>query len=133
MRARPKENEEPLRTSPLDLSSPPTIEELLTEQELDVFYQPGLSCQSTTQEAAFFEDVDGLLKRKPKLLSKKRQIVVLESLRPRVLMLARSSQLASHPGLNRMYYTLSEAYCRPQMAADVVATAGTVTDVGALG
>lgn len=111
-RASPEVDTEILRTESSDeLSAPLTVEKLLTEQRLDSFCHTLLSRQSQKKSTAFSKDQqNGLLMRKIKFISHRLQIVVPESLRPRLLMLAHSSRVAGHSGHNGMYYTLSETY-----------------------
>ena len=50
------------------------------------------------------------------------QVVLPESLRPRLLQLAHYAIVAGNPGLNGMYYHIRRHYYWPHLAADVAAT-----------
>ena len=122
---RVREEDEPTDwtdVAPVDkLPTPLTLDEIREAQRSDSFCQTVLSRQGS-RDTAFFEDTDGVLKRHPRLDLVRAQIVLPETLRPRLLTLAHHSLPAGHPGQNRMYYTVRQTYYWPQMAADVAAT-----------
>ena len=103
------------------LPLPLTLDEIRSEQRLDDFCQTILARQEK-RDSAFFEDSDGILKRRPHREPQLAQIVLPHSLRPRLLTLAHHSLLAGHPGQNRLYYTLRLTYYWPQMSVDIAAT-----------
>lgn len=81
-----------------ELPTPFSLEKLLSEQGSDPFCQTALSGQSHTKDLAFFEDdQDGLLRRKPKFLARRVQIVVPGTLRPSLPMFAHSNRFAGSP------------------------------------
>ena len=105
-----------------DLPSPLTVDEILEEQKSDTFCQNVISKSSSKRRSSFFEDPDdGLLKRRCPYDGQV-QIVLPETLRPRVLSLSHHSLLAGHPGQTRLYNTLRRTYYWPHMAADAFAT-----------
>lgn len=55
-------------------------------------------------------DKDGLLNSKLECLAGRIQVVVLELLPSRLLMLPHSNELSGHPEQNRMFYILSKTY-----------------------
>ena len=71
------------------------------------------------ENSYFFEAEDGVLCRRHPREENIIQVVLPESLRPRVLRLAHYSPLAGHPGQTRMHRRLRRTYYWPQMAADV--------------
>ena len=99
-----------------------TKDELLEAQSTDDFCQTVLSRQSRNLDTHFFEGDDGLLRRQHPTDLENVQIVVLDTLRPRVLDLAHHTILAGHPGQNRMHRHIRETYYWPQMAADIYKT-----------
>ena len=103
------------------LPLPLTIDEIREEQRLDDFCQTIIARQCKS-DSAFFEDSDGLLKRRPHREPDLTQIVLPRSFRSRLLTLAHHSQLAGHPGQNRLYYTLRLTYYWPHMSVDIAAT-----------
>jgi len=50
------------------------------------------------------------------------QLVIPKSLRERVLTLEHHATVASHPGMNRMYYPMRKAYYWPSMVTDIHTT-----------
>ena len=104
-----------------DLPSPLTFEEILQEQKNDSYCQTILARVSTKKKNPFFEGDDGLLRRKCPYDGQV-QIVLPESLRPRVLNLSHHALLAGHPGQTRLYNTVRRTYYWPHMAADTYAT-----------
>ena len=101
------------RVPPADIQLPITRDELIEAQREDAFCQTILTRQSETQDAAFFEGHDGLLRRRNPHDEERTQIVVPASLRPWLLELTHHHVLAGHPGQTRMYYTLRRTYYWP--------------------
>lgn len=99
-----------------------TLEELVEAQKADEFSQTVLHRQSERSDSRFFEDHQGLLRRKHPTDPACLQIVLPETLRPRLLRLAHYAKLAGHPGQTRMYETLRRVYYWLHMAADIHAT-----------
>ena len=89
------------------------------------FCQTELTRQSQKTDSAFYEDEYGLLRRRHHTINEIDQIVLPETLRPRVLDLAHYSKLAGHPGQTRMYHHVRSTYYWPQMAADIYRTVRT--------
>ena len=83
------------------LPLPLTLDEIRSEQRLDDFCQTIVARQDK-RDSAFFEDSDGILKRRPHREPNLAQIVLPRSLRPRLLTLAHHSLLAGHPGPTRL-------------------------------
>ena len=81
-----------------------------------------ISRQSRKTDSAFYEDEYGILRRRHPTINDIDQIVLPETLRPRVLDLAHYSKLAGHPGQTRMYHHVRSMYYWPQMAADIYRT-----------
>ena len=106
---------------PRDLPAAPSLGEILEEQRRDRFCQQVLASQPHKQRA-FFEGPDELLRRRRPIHDELVQIVLPETLRPRVLQLCHYTIVAGHPGLNRMYYQIRNVYYWPQLAADMAAT-----------
>ena len=105
-----------------DLPAPLTLDEIAEEQRVDYFFQTVLARQSESRESAFFENHQGVLKRKHPYDPEIIQVVVPQSLRTRLLRLCHDPPIAGHPGQNRMYQTLCRRYYWPHLAADVTAT-----------
>ncbi|CDF40838.1 unnamed protein product [Chondrus crispus] len=108
-----------------DLPAPLTIEEIAEEQRVDDFCQTVLARQSESRDSAFFEDHQGVLKRRHPFDPDIVQVVVPRTLRARLLRLCHNPAIAGHPGQNRMYYALRREYYWPHLAADVAATTKT--------
>ena len=102
-----------------------TRSEILETQGHDDFCQTVLARQSWKTDSAFYEDEYGLLRLRHPTIDDIDQIVLPETLRPRVLDLAHYSKLAGHPGQTRMYHHVRSTYYRPQMAADIYRTVRT--------
>ena len=108
--------------APIDLPTPISIDELLDAQRSDSFCQSIQARQTHGRQGTFFDDDDGVLRRQHPSIPTLTQLVVPQSIRPRLLTLTHHSLLAGHPGQNRMFYTLRETYYWPHMAADIAAT-----------
>ena len=113
---------EPVDVTPADVPTKPTTEEILKAQKTDSFCQTVLARQSKRIDSAFFEGPDGLLRRWHPREPDIEQVVLPDTLRPRVLQLAHHAKLAGHPGQTRMYYNVRRTYYRPHMAVDIFAT-----------
>ena len=81
---------------PEDLPSPPTRAKILIEQRHDAFCQQVPSRQGH-HDRAFFEGADGLLRRRHPVHDNLIQVVLPESLRPRLLQLAHYAIVDGHP------------------------------------
>ena len=68
-----------------DLPAPLSIEEIAEEQRVDDFCQAVLARQSESRDFAFFEDHQGLLKRRHPFDPDIVQVVVPRTLRARLL------------------------------------------------
>ena len=99
-----------------------TKDELLEAQSKGDFCQTILTRKSRNLDTNFFEGNDDLLRRQHPTDPEIIQIVLPETLRPRVLDLAHHTKLASHPGQTRMCRNIRGTYYWPQMAADVYKT-----------
>ena len=99
-----------------------TKDELLEAQSTDDFCQTVLSRKSRNLCTHFFEGNDGLLRRRHPTDSEIVQIVLPDTLRPRVLDLAHHTTLAGHPGQTRMHRHIRETYYWPQMVTDICKT-----------
>ena len=105
-----------------DLPAPLTIEEIAEEQRLDDFCKTVLARQSESRDSAFFEDHQGVLKRRHPFEPDTVLAVVPRTLRARRLRLCHNPAITGHPGQNCMYYALRREYYWPHLAADVAAT-----------
>ena len=74
------------------------------------------------RDRAFLEGAGGLLRRRRPVRGGLIQVVLPESLRPRLLQLAHYAIVADHPGLNRMYYHIRRHYYWPHLTAEIAAT-----------
>ena len=99
-----------------------TSNEILDAQPHDYFCQTVLTRQSRKTDSAFYEDEYGLLRRRHPTMNDIDQILLPETLKPRVLNLAHYSKLAGHPGQTRMYHQVRSAYQWPRMASDIYRT-----------
>ncbi len=97
--------------------SPVAREEFIREQLQDTW------CQEFSDANWDIVDTDasGLLVRRSRLDGLP-QVLVPESLRPRILRLEQYSQLAGHPGGMRLHHTLRWQYYWPSMALDCYST-----------
>ena len=109
-----------LTTTARPTFEPIQLREWLEEQAADDFCMNVLSRQSSTKDSAFFEDEDGLLRRRS-VLDGAEQLVVPRNLRARLLGMSHRSVLAGHPGQTRMYDSMRKTYYWPQMTADIAA------------
>ena len=80
-----------------------------------------LAGQSESRDSAFFDDHQGVLKRRHPFDPGIVQVVVPRTLRARLLRLCHNPAIAGHPGQNRMDYVLPREYYWPHLAADVAA------------
>ena len=81
-----------------DLPAPLTIEKIAEEQRVDDFCQTVLARQSESRDSAFFEDHQGVLKRRHPFDPDIVQVVVPRTLRARLLRLCHNPAIAGHPG-----------------------------------
>ena len=93
----------PLEVNIADVPTKLTIPEILESQRTDAFCQTVLSRQALKLDTLSYEDDDGLIRLQHPRQSDIKQIVMPESLRPRILKLAHYSRLTGHPGQTRMY------------------------------
>ena len=103
-----------------ELPSALTTEEIVREQQVDSFCQTVLAKHS--KYSSFFEDGDGVLRRRLPFDEELTPIVLPAPLRPRTLQLMHSTPIAGHPGQTRMYANMRRLFYWPHMAADVFAT-----------
>ena len=113
---------EPVDVTPADVPTKITIEEILKAQKTDSFCQAVLARQSKRIDSASFEGPDCILRRRHPREPSIEQVVLPDTLRPRVLQLAHHAKLARHPGQTHMYYNVRRTYYWPHMAADIFAT-----------
>jgi len=97
------------------------LDEWLVEQKRDEFCLNVLARQSASADSAFFEDEDGLLRRRSNL-DGANQLVVPASLRQRLLAMCHRNIAAGHPGQTRMYETMRVSYYWPAMSSDIAHT-----------
>ena len=76
-----------------------------------------------TAKAFFHNETHGLCRRAPY----GDQLVILESLRERILSLEHHATESAHPGMNRMYYAMRRRYYWPAMVTDIYNTIKTCT------
>ena len=98
---------------PVKLTPNEIPNEILNAQRHHDFCQTVLTRQSRKMDSAFYEDEYGLLRRRHPTINEIDQIVLPETLRPRVLDLAHHSKLAGHPGQTRMYHHVRSTYYWP--------------------
>ena len=91
-----------------------TREEVLIEQQCDELCRELKSSARSASSSMYGEDDDGILIRNTGI----KQIVLPESLRQRVMMLAHRPVCSAHPGSRKMYSTLRKTYYWPTMALD---------------
>ena len=96
-----------------------TKDELLEAQPIDDFCQTVLSRQSQNLYKHFFEGNDGLLRRQHPTDPEVFQIVLPDTLRPRMLDLAHHKTVAGDPEQTRMPRHTRKTYYWPQMAANI--------------
>ena len=113
---------EPVEVTPADVPTKITTEEILEAQKMDDFCQNVLARQSKRTYSAFFEGPDGLLRRRHPREPDIEQVILPDTLLPRVLQLAHHAKLAGQPGQTRMYHNVRRTYYWPDMAADIFAT-----------
>ena len=99
-----------------------TKDELLEAQSHDNFCLIVISRHSRNLDTHFFEGNDCLLRRQHPAESEIVQIVLPDTLRPRVLNFAHHTILADHPGQTRMHRHICETYYWPQMDVDIYQT-----------
>ena len=99
-----------------------TIEEIAEEQRVDKLCQTVLARQSGSRDSTFFEDHQGVLKRRHPVEPDIVKFVVPRTLRARLLHICHTPTIAGHPGQNLMYFALRGEYYWPHLAADVAAT-----------
>ena len=87
-----------------------TRNEVLGTQRYDDFCQTILARQNRHRDSALFEDDYGILRRRHPTIHGLEQIVLPETVRPRILNLAHYSKLEGHPGQTRMYRHLHATY-----------------------
>lgn len=108
-------DDEPFHSLPAALRR----EDLVSEQRSDHFCQNVLWRQSDSKCSGFFENrQDKVLKQKPRSNPARVQIVIPETICPRLLLLKHSSTLAAHAWQSRMFNTLSITFNWPQMVAE---------------
>ena len=112
----------PVDVTPADVPTKITIEEILEAPKTDSFCQTVLARQSKRIDLAFFEGPGGQLRRRHSREPDIEQVVLPNTLRPRVLQLAHHAKLARHPGQTGMYYNVHRTYYWPHMPADIFAT-----------
>ena len=88
---------------------------------MDEFCRTVLARKSEFRDSAFFEDHQGVLKRKHPFDPDIVQVVVPRTLRARFFCLCHNPVIAGHPGQNRMPYALRSKNYWPHLAADVAA------------
>ena len=97
-----------------------SLEEFAREQATDPFCKETLARIHKKETTSFKEDEkSGLIVRS---VRGSNQILVPETLRPRLLALAHHSPPAAHPGGRKMYMTLRTTFYWPSMVVDVYTT-----------
>ena len=97
-----------------------SLEEFAREQATDPFCKETLARIHKKETTSFKEDEkSGLIVRS---VRGSNQILVPETLRPRLLALAHHSLPAAHPGGRKMYMTLRTTFYWPSMVVDVYTT-----------
>jgi len=96
---------------------------VLSAQAADGYCQEVVKALSAGRRIPFFEDPDGILRRRA-APDGAHQVVVPASLQEQVLDLEHNETLAGHPGESRMYAAMRRYYYWVGMAADIVSYAG---------
>ena len=104
---------EAVNVTPANVPAKITIEEISEAQKTDSFCQTVLARQSKRYDSAFFEGPNGLLRGRHRREHDIEQVVLPNSLRPRVLPLAHHAKIAGNPGQTRMYYKVRCTYYWP--------------------
>lgn len=97
-----------------------TIDEIIAEQRVDNFCQTVLA--NLGKYSAYFEDEDGVVRRRARLRHEYSAIVLPPSLRPRALHLMHHVPTAGHPGQTKMYANMRRQFYWPHMATDIFTT-----------
>jgi len=103
------------------IPEPITVEEWLTEQSSDSLCQQLQREIDQKKTERYRLNPQGILVRTLPL-EETTQVVVPESLRPRILLSYHQAAVAGHPGVRRMYDTLRKGLYWPSMIVDVYAT-----------
>ncbi len=103
-------------------ATPISLEEFIREQAVDMYCRSLVSPEGMAAHRGLFDvDERGVLVRRAPLEGSV-QIVVPESLRPRVLHLNHYPRLVGHPGGTRMHQTMRRTYYWPYMSMDAYQT-----------
>ena len=102
------------------LPSAISIDEIVAEQKVDSFCQTALA--NAGKFTSFFEDEDGVLRRRLPFGRKLTPVVLPSTLRPRALRLMHHVPIAGHPGQTRMYANMRRSFYWPHMAVDIFET-----------
>ena len=103
-----------------DRPSAISIDEIVAEQRVDSFCQTALA--NAGKFTSFFEDEDGILRRRLPFGRKLTPVVLPSTLRPRALRLMHHVPIAGHPGQTRMYANMRRSFYWPHMAVDIFET-----------
>ena len=96
---------------------PIDCEELMKEQQLDVYCQSLLQRMEKIESEYSVDDRGLMVRRDPK--TDRTQIYIPESLRERIMTLGHYPQIAGHPGGTRMYQNLRREVFWPRMAIEI--------------
>ena len=97
---------------------PISIEELLVAQQQDALCTDIRRKLDAGEAMSFKMNEDGLLCR----IMEHEQIVVPQSLRPRVLHIYHYARLSGHPGGRKLYHAIKRHFYWPALAVDCYAT-----------
>jgi len=102
-----------------DTPEPVAFDDVVEAQQTDDYcVEMSTGVERVTAKALFRNEHHALYRRTPY----GNQLVILKSLRERVMTLEHHATVAAHPGMNRMYYTMQKAYYWPSMVTDIHTT-----------
>jgi len=102
-----------------DTPKPVAFNDVVPAQQTDDYCVAMTKCVELGTAKAFFRDEHHALYRRA---PDGNQLVIPKSLRQRVLTLEHHATVAAHPGMNRMYYTMRQAYFWPSMVTEIHTT-----------
>jgi len=95
-----------------DMPAPVEYDDIVEAQQTDAFcVELAKRVSRKTAKALFHNESHGLYRHAPYGVD----LVILESLRERILELEHHAAVSAHPGMNRMYYAMRRRYYWPSM------------------
>lgn len=114
----------PVKTSSTPVTDFPmkiSLSKIIAAQRTDQLYQTVFATIGHA-DSFFFKAEDGVLRFRHPSIPELEQIVVPESLRPRLLHMAHHSKMVGHPGRTRIFANLRLTYYWPLMATNIYST-----------